>query len=44
MSKRTRPTYSPEFRLELTKEVIVNGRSVHEVAESLGSDISSVDK
>ncbi|MCE2596788.1 transposase, partial [Motilimonas cestriensis] len=44
MSKRTRPTYSPEFRLEVAQEVVDNGRSVREVAESLELGKSTVDK
>lgn len=44
MSKRTRPTYSPEFRLEVAQEVVDNGRSVRDVAESLGLGKSTVDK
>ncbi len=44
MSKRTRPTYSPEFRLEVAQEVIDKGRSVRDVADSLGLGKSTVDK
>lgn len=44
MSKRTRSTYSPEFRLEVAQEVVDNGRSVRDVAESLGLGKSTVDK
>ena len=44
MSKRTRPTYSPEFRLEVAQEVVDKGRSIREVADSLGLGKSSVDK
>ena len=44
MSKRTRPTYSPEFRLEVAQEVVDKGRSVREVADSLGLGKSTVDK
>jgi len=44
MSKRTRPTYSPEFRLEVAQEVVDRGRSIRDVAESLGLGKSSVDK
>ncbi|MFO6425534.1 transposase [Motilimonas sp. KMU-193] len=44
MSKRTRSTYSPEFRLEVAQEVVDNGRSVREVAESLELGKSTVDK
>lgn len=44
MTKRSRPTYSPEFRLEAAQQVIDAGRSVRDVAESLGLGKSTVDK
>lgn len=44
MSKRTRPTYSPEFRLEVAQEVVDQGRSIRDVADSLGLGKSTVDK
>jgi len=44
MSKRTRPTYSPEFRLEVVQEVVDQGRSIRDVADSLGLGKSTVDK
>ncbi|MDO6526182.1 transposase [Motilimonas sp. 1_MG-2023] len=44
MSKRTRLTYSPEFRLEVAQEIVDKGRSVREVAESLELGKSTVDK
>ena len=44
MSKRTRKTYSPEFRFEVAQEVVDNGRAVREVANSLGLGLSTVDK
>jgi len=44
MTKRTRPTYSPEFRLEVAQQVVDEGRAVKEVAESLGLGKSTVDK
>ena len=44
MTKKTRPTYSPEFRLDVAQEVVDNGRGVSEVAESLGLGKSTVDK
>ena len=44
MSKRTRPTYSPEFRLEVAQEVVDKGRSIKEVSQSLGLGKSTVDK
>ena len=44
MKKRTRPTYSPEFRLEVAQQVIDAGRSIRDVADSLGLGKSTVDK
>ena len=46
MSKRTRPTYSPEFRLEVAQEVVDKKRSIRDVAEGLGLGLgkSTVDK
>jgi len=44
MSNKTRPTYSPEFRLEVAQEVVDKKRSIREVAESLGLGKSTVDK
>ena len=44
MTKRSRPTYSPEFRLEASQQVVDAGRSVRDVAESLGLGKSTVDK
>jgi len=44
MTKRTRPTFSPEFKLEVALQVVDMGRSVKEVAESLGLGKSTVDK
>lgn len=44
MSKRTRPTYSPEFRLDVTQEVVDQGRSICDVAENLGLGRPTVDK
>ena len=44
MTKRTRPTYSPEFRLEVAQEVVDKGRTIKEVASSLGLGKSTVDK
>ena len=44
MSKRTRPTYSPEFRLEVAQEVVDKGRTIKDVSESLGLGESTVDK
>jgi len=44
MKKRTRPTYSPEYRLEVALQVVDEGRSVREIADSLGLGKSTVDK
>ena len=44
MTKLSRPTYSPEFRLEAAQQVVDVGRSVRDVAESLGLGKSTVDK
>ena len=44
MLKRTRPTYSPEFRLEVAQEVVDKKRSIRDVAEGLGLGKSTVDK
>jgi transposase len=44
MKKRTRPSYSPEFRLEVVQQVIDSGRSIRDVASSLNLGKSTVDK
>jgi len=44
MTKRTRPTYSPEFRLEVAQQVVDANRSIREVADSLSLGKSTVDK
>ena len=44
MKKRTRPTFSPELKLEVAQEVVDCGRSVRDVSESLGLGKSTVDK
>lgn len=44
MTKQTRPTYSPEFKLEVAQQVVDMGRPVRDVAESLGLGKSTVDK
>ena len=44
MKKRTRPTYSPEFRLEVAQQVVDSGRSIRDVASSLNLGKSTVDK
>ena len=44
MTKRTRPTYSPEFRLEVALQVVDQNRPVKEVADAMGLGKSTVDK
>jgi len=42
--KRSRPTYSPEFRLEVAQEIVDQGRSSRDLTDNLGLGKSSVDK
>tara|TARA_Y100000034_G_C6590479_1_gene256497 strand:- start:140 stop:451 length:312 start_codon:yes stop_codon:yes gene_type:complete len=44
MSKRSRPTFSPEFRLEAAQLVVDQGQSVREAAEAMGIGKSTMDK
>lgn len=44
MTKQTRPTYSPEFRLEVAQQVVDQERSIRDIADSLGLGKSTVDK
>ena len=44
MTKQTIATYSPEFKLEVAQQVIDIGRSIRDVAQSLGLGKSTVDK
>ena len=44
MTNGTRPTYSPEFRLEVAQEVVDKNRRIRDVADSLGLGKSTVDK
>ena len=44
MTKRTRATYSPEFKIEVSQQVVDMGRSLREVAQSLDLGKSTVDK
>jgi len=44
MSKRTRPTFSPEFRLEAAQLVVDHGRTVKEAADAMGVGKSTMDK
>lgn len=43
MSKRNRPTFSPEFRLEAVQLVVDQGQSVREAAEAMGGGKSTMD-
>lgn len=44
MSKRTRPIFSPEFRLESAQLVTDQGRSIREAADAMGVGKSTMDK
>jgi transposase len=44
MNKRTRPTFSPEFRLEAVQLVIDQCRSILEAADAMGVGKSTIDK
>ena len=44
MTKHTRATYSPEFKLEVAQQVVDMGRPIRDVAESLSLGKSTVDK
>ena len=44
MSKRTRPTFNPEFRLEVAQLVVNQGYSVKEASEAMNVGKSTVDK
>ena len=44
MKKRTRPTFSPEFRLEAAQLVVDQGRTVKEAATAMGVGYSTMDK
>ena len=44
MTKKTRPTYSSEFRLEVALQVVDKGRATSEVAKNMGLGKSTVDK
>ena len=41
---KTRPTFSPEFRLNVAQQVVEHGRKVTEVANTFGVGKSTVDK
>ena len=44
MNRRTRPTCSPEFRLEAAQLVVNQGRSIRDAAEAMGVGKSTMDK
>jgi len=44
MTKRTRPTFKPEFRLEVAQLVLNQGYSIREAAEAMNVGKSTVDK
>ena len=44
MNKRTRRTFSPEFRLEAAQLVVDQNRSIREAADAMGVGKSTMDK
>lgn len=44
MSKRTRPTFSPEFRLESAQLVVDQNYSIKDAADAMGVGKSTMDK
>lgn len=44
MNKRSRPSFSPEFRLEAAQLVVDHGRTMKEAAEAMGVGKSTMDK
>lgn len=44
MTKRTRPTFKPEFRLEVAQLVLDQGYSIREASEAMNVGKSTVDK
>ena len=44
MNRRTRPSFSPEFRLEAAQLVVAQGRSIREAADAMGVGKSTMDK
>ncbi len=44
MSKRTRPTFSPEFRLEAAQLVVDQSYSIRDAAQAMGVGKSTMDK
>lgn len=44
MNKRTRPTYSAEFKLDIAEQVIDQGRSISEIVKTMDVSKSAVEK
>ena len=44
MNRRTRPTFSPEFRLEAAQLVTEKGYSIRQAADAMGVGKSTMDK
>lgn len=44
MSKRTRPTFNPEFRLEAAQLVVDHSYSIRDAADAMGVGKSTMDK
>ena len=44
MNRRTRSTFSPEFRLQAAQLVVDQGGSIREAADAMGVGKSTVDK
>ena len=44
MTKKTRPRFNPEFKVESAQLVLDQGYSVREAAEAMGVGISTLDK
>lgn len=44
MKRRTRPTFSPEFRLEAAQLMVDQGRTISDAAEAMGVGKSAMDK
>jgi transposase len=44
MSKRTRPIFNLEFRLETAQLVVDQGRSIRQAADTMGVGKSTMDK
>jgi len=44
MTKKTRPRFNPEFKVESAQLVLDQGYSVREAAEAMGVGVSTLDK